>query len=455
MILKLLALNVVVMLGVFALVQAIIVAIYCRYMRPVLATKPWQSSDSCAVLMALRGADAHLYRTLLAHLQQREVAYHLHLIVDSPNDPAVAVIRQLPTDLAQRWTMHVLEIDSDHCSLKCLALAQVARRLLSETGRPTFFAFADGDGLVSQDWLRRLLAPMAPCNQESGSITTTVGATTGHRWYGCFPVKELSSTHGTTADNSDAQSQISLGAIVRYFWNLGSLPQMHLYRVVWGGSWAIRSDVLKHCGLLDSWQNALFEDTQVSTFVEAAGHRVVTAPGVLVQSYEPLGVASATRWISRQLLDMRLYHPSFRWTAFHAGFLALLHAGILAIAIWASFLQDWWSLGVVITSLMGYQLFYLIVWRNIERTAQHCLSQLSFEQPIQRDTSRRAARVFWAATGLLLTQVVYPLATFRAFWTRTVSWRGIHYRIDSPTQIRRLNYEPFQTDPIETRSDSI
>ncbi|MBL8855024.1 MAG: glycosyltransferase [Planctomycetaceae bacterium] len=455
MILKLLALNVVVMLGVFALVQAIIVAIYCRYMRPVLATKPWHSSDSCAVLMALRGADPHLYRTLLAHLQQRDVAFHLHLIVDSANDPAVAVIRQLPTDLAHRWTMHVLEIDSDHCSLKCLALAQVARRLLLEAGRPKFFAFADGDGLVSQDWLWRLLEPMAPWNQESSSMTTTVGATTGHRWYRCFPAKELSSPPVTTAESADERSQISLGAIVRYFWNLGSLPQMHLYRVVWGGSWAIRADVLEHCGLLESWQKALFEDTQVRTFVEAAGHRVATAPGVLVQSYEPLRVASATRWISRQLLDMRLYHPSFRWTAFHAGFLALLHACILGIAIWASLLQDWWSLGVVIMSLMGYQLFYLIVWRNIERTAQHCLSQLSFEQPIQRETSGSAAHVFWAATGLLLTQVVYPFATVRAILTRTVAWRGIHYRIDSPMQIKRLNYEPFQTDPTETRSDSL
>jgi hypothetical protein len=117
--------------------------------------------------------------------------------------------------------------------------------------------------------------------------------------------------------------------------------------------------------------------------------------------------------------------------------------------------SDWWSVGVLLTALAAYQLFYAIVWLNLERTAQRCLFQLTFEPPDRVDTSQSAANFFWAATGLLLTQVVYPLATLRALLTRTVSWRGICYRIDSPTQIKRLNYETYRAATSETRSDSL
>ncbi|MDP1563308.1 MAG: glycosyltransferase family 2 protein [Pirellulaceae bacterium] len=453
MILKLLALNFVALLGMFALVQAIIVAIYCRYMRPRPYTGALKSEESCAVLMALRGADRNLDQTLIAHLQQRDVVHHLHWIVDSEHDPAVAVIRQLPAELANRWTLHVLELNSDQCSLKCLGLSQVVQRLLASTTPPKYFAFADGDGLVSQDWLRRMLDPMVRCDQQR-SGGRAIGATTGHRWYTCFPRTTFENT-SERASEMNVQNPVSWGAFVRYFWNLGSLPQMHLYRVVWGGSWAIRAEVLQNCGLLESWKGSLFEDTQVRTYVESAGHRVVTAPGVLVQSYEPTSVGVATNWISRQLLDMRLYHPSFLLTVFHAGFLALIHTLIMIVAVLAAVQQDWWTVWTLVAGLLTYQAFYAIVWWRLQRTAEGCLSQLDFDRAVNHpESNRKASERLWASVGLLLTQVMYPLATGRALLTQAMSWRGINYRIDGPKKIQRLNYEIYRRDELEHRSDS-
>lgn len=454
MILKLLALNFVALLGMFALIQAVIVAIYCRYMRPRPYTGALKSEESCAVLMALRGADPNLLQTLLAHLQQRDVDHHLHWIVDSELDPAVAVIRQLPADLANRWTLHVLALNSDKCSLKCLGLSQIAKTLLASTTPPKYCAFADGDGLVSQDWLRRLLDPMVRGDNQL-AVGHSIGATTGHRWYTCFPKTTFENT-SEPASEINAQNRISLGAIVRYFWNLGSLPQMHLYRVVWGGSWAIRTDVLQHCGLLESWECSLFEDTQVRTYVESAGHRVVTAPGLLVQSYEPTSVAVATGWISRQLLDMRLYHPSFPLTVFHAGFLALIHTLIMINGLLAVVLQDWWTVQALVAALLMYQAFYALVWWRLQRMAQGCLSQLEFDRAVNHpESNQNVAKLLWASLGLLVTQVMYPTATGRALLTKAVSWRGINYRIDGPKKIQRLNYEIYHRDELENRSDSV
>lgn len=454
MILKLLALNFVALLGMFALVQAVIVAIYCRYMRPRPYTGALKSEESCAVLMALRGADPNLRQTLIAHLQQRDVVHHLHWIVDSELDPAVAIIRQLPADLANRCTLHVLELNSDKCSLKCLGLSQIAKRLLASTSPPKYFAFADGDGLVSQDWLRRLLDPMVRSDNHV-AVGNSIGATTGHRWYTCFPKTKFENT-SEQGSQVHAQSSVSWGAFVRYFWNLGSLPQMHLYRVVWGGSWAIRADVFQKCGLLESWECSLFEDTQVRTYVESAGHQVVTAPGVLVQSYEPTSVAVATGWISRQLLDMRLYHPNFLLTVFHAGFLALIHTLIMIVAVFAVALQDWWTVQALVAALLTYQAFYAIIWWRLQRMAQGCLSQLEFDRVVNHpESNQKASTRLWAFIGLLVTQVMYPLATGRALLTQSVSWRGIRYRIDGPKKIQRLNYEIYRRDELENRSDSV
>lgn len=454
MILQFLALIMLGQLALFAVIQAIVVGIYARYMRPESTTESLPSTDTCAVLMSLRGADANLRQTLLAHLQQRDITYHLHWIVDSEHDPAVEIIRQLPLEFIDRWTLHVLELNSDRCSLKCLGLSQVARKLLMKTSPPQYFAFADGDGLVSFDWLRRLLNPML---KQRDSETASIGATTGHRWYTCFPRIVSLETASDSANKPKNNQPVSTGAVVRYFWNLGSLPQMHLFRVVWGGSWAIRSDVLRKSGLLESWEQSMFEDTQVRRLVETMGHRVVTAPGVLVQSHEPMSLSAATQWISRQLLDMRLYHSSFRLTLMHAAFLALLQGFLVLIAAFAVVINDGWTLWTSVCSLLAYQLFNVGMWWQLHKTAQNCLSNLDFANaPRGNRPTGNPKWIPWAAFGLILTQVVYPLAAIRAMFTRSVTWRGIDYRITAPTQIRRLNYNIYRTDiDLDTGSESV
>ncbi|MBL8888835.1 MAG: glycosyltransferase family 2 protein [Planctomycetaceae bacterium] len=438
------------LLAIFALIQAVVVAVYCRFMRPPLQLESLPASESCAVIMALRGADANLRQNLVAHLKQSHMSYHVHWVVDSERDPAVSVIRALPTEFSHRWTLHVLDLNSDRCSLKCLGLSQVARRLLAGSAPPRFFAFADGDGLVSNDWLVRLLSPMANHQPQSD-----IAVTTGHRWYNGIPMTRQFASMGA-ANKSGAVNELCLGAIVRYFWNLGSLPQMHAFRVVWGGSWAIRSQTLRTCGLLESWESSLFEDTQVRTFVERAGHRVVTAPGVLVQAYESASVWSTMRWISRQLLDMRLYHPSFLMTLLHAGTLGviyLLFAFLLSTGVLSG---NGWLVGFVLLAFLVYQLYYVAVWWLLQRTADTCLGALEYSDQSRSETPRfKLKTVCWVGVGLILTQVIYPIAAVRALVTRKVNWRGIMYRIHTPTNIQRLDYQVYSHETkFESRTES-
>lgn len=440
MFLTLVAGGVCVGLGLFAFVQSLVVWNYLRFMRPtpIDAQSPAATetgiTDACAVVIALRGADPGLLSNLQRHLQQEEVNHHVHFVVDSVDDPVVPLLAQLPNDLRDRWTLHVLKRESDTASLKCLGLAQVVRERLGSTTPPAYFAFADGDGEVSRDWLRRLLQPMRT-DVAGNHSKRPIGATTGHRWYTCFPPR-------TDVDLTRDASR-SWGGIVRYFWNLGSLPQMHLYQVVWGGSWAVRREVLEHGGLLGSWDKALFEDTQVASWVRRAGYRVVTAPGLLVRSYESVGLAPATRWIARQLLDMRLYHSHFHWTAVHAGLSAALSVLALAVVVAGVTVGRWDAAASVLAALLVYQLVYLLIWWRLQRLADDCLAALRFAPSPEVGSGWTLHRVGLASAGMLLTQVCYPLATLIACRMRHVTWRGISYRILGPERIQRLNYHVY------------
>lgn len=442
-------------LVLFALVQWLVVIHYLRFMQPqstgqsdVQSTVPSDvpstvqatvqsivpgTADACAVVIALRGADPRLLTNLTGHLQQLQVNHHVHFVVDSVDDPVVPLLNRLPAELRHRWTLHVLRLESDTASLKCLGLAQVVRELLHRSDPPDYFAFADGDGEVSRDWLKRLLDPMLT-NSSTDSPALAIGATTGHRWYSCFP--------SSTADEDAATSHL-FGGIVRYFWNLGSLPQMHLYHVVWGGSWAVRRQVLAHGGLLESWDKALFEDTQVSTWVAAAGYRVVTARGLLVRSYESVGVVAATRWIARQLLDMRLYHPCFPLTACHAIISLGLQLLAAAVVVAGVSLGRWEVVTGTVAAAAVYQAVYLLSWWQLQQMADRCLANLSFDSAVDPANRWTWSRSWRASIGLLLTQLCYPLATLLACRMPHVTWRGIRYRVRGPQQIQRINYHVY------------
>jgi hypothetical protein len=422
-------------LGLFALVQWLVVWNYLRFMRPTLidADSPI-TTDDCAVVIALRGADPGLLSNLTRHLQQEGVKHHVHFVVDSLDDPVVRLLEELPPELRDRWTLQVLKLESDTASLKCLGLAQVVRERLNSASPPAYFAFADGDGQVSYDWLRRLLEPLRT-DAAANHNKLPIGATTGHRWYTCFPP--------STADDQANDTSSSWGGMVRYFWNLGSLPQMHLYQVVWGGSWAVRREVLEQGGLLGSWDKALFEDTQVASWVRSAGYRVVTAPGLLVSSYESVRVTAATRWIARQLLDMRLYHSHFHWTAGHAALSAALSVLAWAVVVIGSSVGRWDVVASVLSAWVVYQFIYLLIWWRLQRMADRCLAALRLAASPVGSHGWTINRVARASVGMLLTQVCYPLATLAACRMRHVTWRGIGYRIFGRDRIQRLNYHVY------------
>ena len=270
------------LLVVMAVVQLLIVGLYVVYMRGM----PRQESVTdtlnrlpetprTAVLLCIRGVEEQLARNLRALLEQDYRNYQLHIILDSPEDTASPLVAALATEYGERLVVHHLELTGDSAGLKPLGLAQVCESLLADRSWDAF-AFTDADSLQSPSWLSRLLAELFDAGNN--------GAVTGNRWY------------------SIPRTGSRAGAVIRSLWNLASLPQMHLYRVAWGGSWAISSEVLRRSGLVEAWKTTLFEDTLVQKKLAGLGMRVRTVPGLYSISDDHVSLPTARRWIFRQLL---------------------------------------------------------------------------------------------------------------------------------------------------------
>ena len=195
-----------------------------------------QRLPDVAVVLSLRGADPSLEACLAGVLAQDYPAYQVHIVVDSAEDPALAVVANvLARGHAPNAAVHVdIRRDrSERCSLKLIAQRQVLSRLEEPVA---VVVFLDADSVPSAGWLRAMAAPFAD---------RRVGGATGVRW--ATPVESRS------------------GTLARHVFNVLSFPQSYLYRIPWGGSLAVRKSAIHQAGLLDHCGAAAFARTPAST----------------------------------------------------------------------------------------------------------------------------------------------------------------------------------------------
>ncbi len=361
-----------------------------------------------AVILCARGADPFLASCLAALSQQDWPDYHVYFVTDDPLDPAVEVFESfLQSKIMDCFEHRVVAVHNVGRSLKCNSLFEVCSNL-----EPRFdvVALIDSDVVPSEQWLRRLIAPLA---------NDSTAASCGMRWF---------------EPNSDR-----LGTQIRSIWNAAAIVQMQAYTIAWGGSLAIKRRALEMCGVLDSWQTALFDDVLVGPMLARQGLITRTCDDLILVNREEIGFVNAARWIKRQLLDVRLYHP--RWS------LVLLHAiGVSGLAITLVlcglinlFLGNLIPFAICVAGLGVFQASNCLLLTRIERSVNYALRGHA-EKPIT------TAQQHWATNLLVvsLAQVVHLGAAISALLARSVRWRGIKYEIRGAHQIRMSKYVPMK-----------
>jgi hypothetical protein len=357
------------------------------------------------VVLCLRGSDPFLGATLRAAVEQDHPDYELRVVVDSTADPAWEETQRVIAAARPRCRVSVEPLRRPSpvaSSLKCASVLQGLRDLDPAT---RVVALLDADVVPPRHWLRTLAEAVAGDG---------CGVATGNRWY---------------QPPDDAW-----GSWTRAAWNGGALVQMVCFGIPWGGTLALRSELLETAGLREKWARAFCEDTLLAAAVGDVGERVVFVPSLIAVNRESVTLASLLPWIARQLLTARLYHPAWLPVAAFGLSVPVVLAGTGVAAALAWQRGDWAGIGRLAATTAAFvaALPALLAW--IESIVRRAVPA-----PFATDGRRLIDRLPLMAAGAVLAQIVYVVALLQASVARSSRWRGVTYSIVGPWRIRLVD----------------
>lgn len=299
------------------------------------------------------------------------------------------------------------------CGAKNSALIQVVETLEPEDSA---IVVVDSDVIAYPEWLGDLMRPLQD---------PKVGVATGMRWY----------TPATT----------ELGTLVRYVWNVGSVPEMFAFHVPFGGSVAYRRDVLDG-GLAERWSQCLFDDCVVPSILKPLGLELKVVPRATMANAESISLERSFGFLRRQMLNAICYHPAGHWILVSAVAMAVSVFGATACLVTAVVQSDIVSVAVAGTGILGFA-----------SGMTGCLVALESRlRPILRKSGQPVpplpAKVVLVG-GLVV--LMYTVATVSAYFVRRVTWRGLHYNRLSHDQFRLEEHRPFAPATVQSEHGSV
>jgi hypothetical protein len=279
-------------------------------------------------------------------------------------------------------------------SLKCAALRQAYSKLLPETA---VVINVDGDADARPDWLIMLVSEVC----QPG-----VGAASGNRWF---------EPHG-------------LGPVsfMRALWGVVCAAVCDELSIPWGGSLAVRREVVEASGWVELMKTSLSEDTALPGPLWAAGWKFVWVTGIVSVDDRPPGdLWPVARWLARQMLCSHLDHPLFRYTIlpFSLAAVAVPTAALAGAAAAAAAGRP----GLAQSLLAAYGATILLSGAML--TIAREIAAATILKPLDLQLPPRAT-LRWAVGSFVwvhFSQIVSGIGCLWCIFTSSVEWRGVHY----------------------------
>ena len=399
-------------------IQVCLTLIFLWYLRTY--QQPLISDDKLpktAVILCLRGADPFLPNCVRSLLTQNYPKYDLKVIIDSLEDPALKIVKEVITETqAKNYQISNLRTIPHNCSLKCSSLVQAVSDLDDSY---QIIALVDADTIVHKNWLRELVIPL---------IDEQVGITTGNRWY--------------------LSTGKYWGSLVRYIGNVSTVVQMFLFQVPWGGSLAIKKQLFQQTEILEKWGEALSDDMLLHKLIKQHGWKIKFVPSLLMLNREETHLSSLLPSLERLILCSRFYHPNWLALVGDAISSILFPSLTLFLALGLFLTTEWNTAFSLFKTYTIYTIGLLVLMLVMELALQEIIR--SQEKPIPEISLTNILKMLIA---IPLTQWVYGLAMVSSLGMSTVTWRGLTYKIKSPWEIRLVEYHPYQwlDQPIDPK----
>ena len=400
-------------------IQSCLTLIFLWYLRSYKPQSlPDEKLPKTAVILCLRGADPFLHNCLRSLLQQNYPQYDLKLIIDSQEDPAFKIVTETINELGStNVQISILRAVRHNCSLKCSSLIQAVSDL--DNAYPVI-AFIDADTVVHPNWLRELVTPL---------LDDKVGLTTGNRWY--VPTGNY------------------WGSLVRYSGNVSTVVQMFLFQIPWGGTLAIKTEVLNRIKLLDKWGEVLTDDMLLHKLIKQQKLQIKFIPSLLMLNQEESSLSNLLESLKRLIISSKLYHPG--WLAIISeAYSSIIVPNLVIIIIFYLLLQSQWYAGFLLfSSYISYTIGLVLLMLLMEVSIHHILHNQGKKIP-----KLSPLIILKMLIAIPFTQWIYGLIIISSLWTSSITWRGITYRIQGRENIRLIEYRPYQwlDQPIDPKA---
>ena len=255
--------------------------------------------------------------------------------------------------------------------------------------------FADSDGQVRADWIRRLVAPLA----DEG-----IGATTAFRWH--FP------------------EDGGFWPLLRSVWDsvIPTIMDSQDRSFAWGGGTAVSRDAFRAARVLEYWQGAVSDDLRLTQALRDAGMGVRFLPEAMVATTGQCGGLDFLAWAVRQATITRVY----RFKTWLGGCLShIAYCAAQALCV----------LKLVQGDLIALFPLALILLPGMAKGGTRAyVCSLAFP-----DREAWLERYGWAYFWLTpLATWVWLYAFLRSGLTRRIRWRGRTYDLLSETRVREV-----------------
>ena len=356
-----------------------------------------------ALIVPCKGLDAHFHSNIRSFFAQDYDNYRLFFVVGEKSDPAYAELLNARAALRQSSRASDVQVfvagPPSACSQKTHNLLYVFHRLGEET---EILAFADSDVCVHDDWLGHLVQPLR---------RSKYGVSTGYRWF--IPTKNNLASLALSAVNA----------------SIAQLLGNSIFNHAWGGSMAVRAEDFRRLNVPEIWKKTLSDDLSLSHTVKEAGMRVIFVPGCLVPSFESMTWGAFYEFARRQFLITRVYVPKTWWVGFASSL--------------GSVLGLWATAGVaVFAGTRGTEHMLLYVSVPVIFFVGQLLRAVLRQSIAAKFLREYRARLKWTAVadvlGSWLRSLVLLFFILATACGRTISWRGIRYRLISPIQTQVL-----------------
>lgn len=358
-----------------------------------LSRSEWESVETwpaTVLIVPVKGSEPGLAANLRALAAQDHPNFQLMVVCADASDPAARVARSA---LGADCRLIVAGAPPAGTGEKIHNLSAAVKK----AGRQAeVLAFADSDGRVRPDWLRKLTAPLTD---------TELGATTGFRWH--FPAEG------------------GFWPLIRSVWDSSIVTVMDTEdkSFAWGGAMALRRETFEVSDVLAYWRGAISDDYRLAQAVLAAGKGVRFVPEAMVETPGRCTGRAFLAWAVRQLTITRVY--SFhRWAAGCASHIVYCAAHALCVAQAVSG-HPFSGLGALL----------LIVLPGMAVGSVRCyVCSLVFPQR-EAWLERFGWVYFWMAP---LSTWIWLYAFLRSGATRTIRWRGRTYELVSESSTREV-----------------